>query len=167
MAYGIFICTKCREQAQIIEVGSSKTTRCQRCNATLLTRKLRIFFSSDDLDETISVRTQIQAQIAEKGKYGHRMEGENSTTQHQVFGTEIDDKAACLIDNRKDRKKTKKPDELILGILMSHDGKMSHEELKEAAMTQDMDGERFEDVLKKLLQEGEVYSPSKGSIKIV
>ena len=165
MAYGIIICTKCREQAQIIELGSSKTTRCQRCNATLMTRKLRIFFSSDDLNETISVRTQVQAQIADTGKYTPRAE-ENGASQHQVFGAEIDEKAACMIDNRKVQKK-KKADELILGILISNEGKMSTEELKKAALSQDVDDKRFEDVLKKLLQAGEIYSPSKGSIKIV
>ena len=65
MTYGVVICTRCRGHAQIIETGSSKTTRCQRCNATLMTRKLRVFFSSEDLEEAISVRTQIQAKIAD------------------------------------------------------------------------------------------------------
>lgn len=166
MAYGVIICTKCRKQAQIIEVGSSKTIRCQRCNAILNTRKLRLFFSSDNLDEAIAVRTQIQAQIADTGTYTPKSEAEDETSQHQVFGKEIDQKAACLIDNRKTQKK-KKPDEVIIEILTSNNGKMAHDDLKKAAIAMDVDEERFEDILKKLLHAGEVYSPSKGSIKIV
>lgn len=114
MSYGVIICTKCRQHAQIIEVGSSKTTRCQRCNASLNTRKLRVFYSSDDLDETISVRTQIQAQLLGDGHATIRSKDELTGTENlkkqewQTFGNDIDEKTACFIDNRETQKKKKK-----------------------------------------------------------
>lgn len=164
MAYGVIICTKCRKQAQIIEIGSSKTIRCQRCNANLMVRKLQIFFSSEDLEEAISVRTQIQAQLSETGTHGP-LEEDDTGMHHQAFGEEFDRKEVCFIDNRDSRKK-KKADELIIGILLSNNKQISYGELKKAVMAQDIDENRFEDVLKKMLQAGDVYSPSSGIIKI-
>ncbi|SDF45064.1 hypothetical protein SAMN04488589_0561 [Methanolobus vulcani] len=168
MTYGVIICTKCREHAQIIEIGSSKTTRCQRCNANLNTRKLRVFFSSDDLDETISVRTQIQAQLSGTGSKGRSLDvfAEEYSHKHQTFGNEIDEKAACLIDNRKPQKK-KKADELIIGILIENNGQMNLKDLKDKALKMDVGGEQFDDIIKKLLMAGELYSPSKDVIRIV
>ncbi|WP_292470080.1 hypothetical protein [Methanolobus sp.] len=167
MTYGVIVCTKCRKQAQIIDCGISKTTRCQRCNATLITRKIRVFFSSENLDEAISARTQIQAQIAEKGTYTLQTEKEKGDrTLHQVFGSEIDSKTSCFADNRKVQKK-KKADEVIIKILLANNKEMSHNELKIAALAIDVDGGKFEDALQKMLQAGEIYSPSKGLIKIV
>lgn len=166
MTYSIVICTKCRKHAQIIELGSSRTTRCQRCNANLMTRKLRIFFSSDSLDETISVRTQIQAQIVEKGTYMPQWGEEiSSATRHKVFGEEIDMETACYIEKRNEKKKSK-TDEIILEILLSGNGEMSHGDLKKAAVARDIDEEKFEDVLKKMMQAGEIYSPYGKILKI-
>jgi DNA replicative helicase MCM subunit Mcm2 (Cdc46/Mcm family) len=168
MTYGVIICTKCREHAQIIEVGSSKTTRCQRCNASLNTRKLRVFFTSDELEETISVRTQIQAKLSGTGTLGKSLDAlaEEYFRKHQTFGNEIDEKAACLIDNRKIPKK-KKADELIIGILVENNNQMNLNDLKEKALKMDVSEEQFNDIIKKLLMAGELYSPSKDFVRIV
>ncbi|WMW23972.1 hypothetical protein RE474_07630 [Methanolobus sediminis] len=168
MTYGVIICTKCREHAQIIEVNNSKTTRCQRCSATLNTRKLRIFFSSDDLKEAISIRTQIQAQLSGTGSKGKSLDAlaEEYSYKHQTFGNEIDEKTACLIDNRKPQKK-KKADELIIGILVENNNQMKRNDLKEKALKMDIGEEQFDDIIKKLLMAGELYSPSKDIVRIV
>jgi DNA replicative helicase MCM subunit Mcm2 (Cdc46/Mcm family) len=167
MTYGVIICTKCREHAQIIEVGSSKTTRCQRCNASLNVRKLRVFFSSDDIEEAISVRTQIQAQLSGTGTQGKSLDAFAEDFQkHQTFGNEIDEKTACFIDNRKPQKK-KKADELIISILVENNNRMNLNELKEKALKMDVGEEQFDDIIKKLLMAGELYSPSKDLIRIV
>ena len=167
MTYGVIICTKCREHAQIIEIGSSKTARCQRCNANLNIRKLRVFFSSDELEETISVRTQIQAQLSETGTHGKSLDALAEDFQkHQTFGNEINEKAACLVDNRKSQKK-KKADELIIGILLKNNNQMSLIDLKEEALKMDIVEEQFEEIIKKLLLAGELYSPSKDIIRTV
>ncbi|MBP1907853.1 DUF5817 domain-containing protein [Methanolobus bombayensis] len=169
MTYGVVVCTKCRQHAQIIEIDSSKTTHCQKCNANLKTRKLRVFFSSDILEEVISVRTQIQAQIAESGGTP-TLKDRNFDSQlqsFQKFGNGIDEKSACLIDNRKTQKRKKKPDEIILGILMENNNRMSIEKLKEKVLEMDVGEEQFEDVVKKLKDAGDLYSPSNDVIRIV
>ncbi len=160
MPYGVVICTKCRQHAQIIELGISKTTRCQKCNANLNSKKLRVFFESGNLEEVISVRTQIQAQITEKRKKN------NGINDFQVFGNEINEKSACLIDNRKVRKK-RKTDELILTILQENDNCMKYDSLKKAAAELDIDEVEFDKILTKLTQAGEIYSPFDGLIRTV
>ena len=167
MIYGVVICTKCRKNAQIIELESSKTTRCQRCSATLMVRKLRIFFSSEDLNEAISFRTQVQASITESGTYSIQAENESaSKTEHQIFGEDIDEKAACFIDKRKYQKK-KKADDLILEVLQSNNKQMLYADLKKIAIASDVDEDRFDDLIKKMMQAGEIYSPSKDLIRLV
>ncbi|WP_319508968.1 DUF5817 domain-containing protein [uncultured Methanolobus sp.] len=167
MAYGVIICIKCRKNAQIIELESSKTTRCQRCNTTLIVRKLRILFSSEELDEAISFRTQVQASIVKNETYTILNENEsNSGTEYQVFGLNVGEKAACFVDNRKSQKK-KKADELIFKILRSNDKQMLYGELKKKAIALDIDEDRVDDILKKMLQAGEIYSPSKDVIRLV
>ncbi|WP_094227081.1 DUF5817 domain-containing protein [Methanolobus psychrotolerans] len=167
MTYVVIVCTKCRKNAQIIEIGNSKTTRCQKCNANLIVRKLRVFFSSEKLEEAISIRTQIQATIAENGTFTLKTDGENSSeTEYQVFGDKMDAKTACFVDTRKEQKK-KKTDELIIGILQSNNKQMHYAELKNSAIALDIDEKRFDEILKKMLRAGEIYSPSKDIIRTV
>ncbi|WP_342306301.1 hypothetical protein [Methanolobus sp. ZRKC5] len=167
MVYGVIICTKCRKNAQIIELESSKTTRCQRCSATLMVRKLRIFFSSEDLNEARSFRTQVQASIIENETYTIQAENESvSRTEHQIFGEEIDEKAACFIDKRKCQK-MKNADDLILEVLQSNNKQMFYGDLKKMVIARDIDEDRFDDVIKKMMQAGEIYSPSKDVIRLV
>ncbi|WP_407354997.1 DUF5817 domain-containing protein [Methanolobus sp. WCC5] len=167
MAYGVVVCTRCRKQAQIIDVGSSKTIRCQRCNSNLATRKLRLFFSSDNLEEAISVRTQIQARISESGTYPLQTESIDARgKEYQTFGDELNDKTACLINNRKKLKK-KTTYELILSILRSAGNRMPYEELRKEALSMDIEGPELDDTLTKMLDAGEIYKPSKDTIGLV
>ncbi|WMW21901.1 hypothetical protein RE476_11065 [Methanolobus mangrovi] len=167
MAYGVVICTKCRKNAQIIELESSKTTRCQRCDATLTLRKLRILFSAEELNEAISFRTQVQASIVENETYTIPADNEKGPgTEYQAFGLDIGEKTGCFIDNRVSQRK-KKADELILNVLRSNDKQMLYGELKKKAIDLDVDEDRFDDILKKMLQAGEIYSPSKDIIRLV
>ncbi|MDY0385805.1 MAG: hypothetical protein RBT65_01470 [Methanolobus sp.] len=167
MLYGVIICTKCRKNAQIIELESSKTTRCQRCNATLMVRKLRIFFSSEDLNEAISFRTQVQASITESGTYSIQPENESGfKNEYQTFGEEIDEKAACFIDKRK-YQKNKKADDIILEVLQSNKKQMLYADLKKMVVASDVDEDRFDDLIKKMMQAGEIYSPSKDLIRLI
>lgn len=167
MVYGVIICTKCRKNAQIIELESSKTTRCQRCSATLMVRKLRIFFSSEDLNEAISFRTQVQANIIKNEAYTMQANNEGgSKTEYQIFGEETDEKAACFIDKQKSQKK-KKADGLILEALQSNNKQMLYGDLKKVVIARDIDEDRFDDAIKKMMQAGEIYSPSKDVIRLV
>ncbi len=169
MAYGVIICTRCRQHAQIIQVGCSKTTRCQRCNANLVTRKLRVFFSSEELEEAISVRTQIQAQVTEgKNNFILNSKGNKESPEegYHVFGDDIDERSACLISDIKPEIK-KRPDELITGILLENNKKMNIGELKKKAISHDIREEQFNDILEKMLAAGDIYCPSKDIIKLI
>ena len=41
--------------------------RCQRCGTILQTRRLRILYSSEELDDAVDFRTRLQAEISGKG----------------------------------------------------------------------------------------------------
>ncbi|MDG6243081.1 MAG: hypothetical protein QCH31_01625 [Methanolobus sp.] len=167
MPYGVIICTRCRKQAQIIDIGISKTIRCQRCNASLVTRKLRRFFSSEKLEDAISARTQIQARISESGAYPLQTEGiEVPGTGYQTFGDELNDKTGYLIGNRGIVKK-KTTYELVISILRSSGNRMPYEELRKEALYMDIDREELDDTLARLLHAGEIYKPSKETIGLV
>ncbi len=168
MGYGVVVCTKCREHAQITELDSSKTIKCKRCNATLYTKRLRILFTSKELSEAISARTHIQARIVEKKKHiGTSVNNKGSEQKYSVFGKDMDDSKACSINSRKIPAATKKTAEVIREILYQNNKLMSYEKLKEMALERDVPERKFEEMLTRLFLAGEIYSPSKGYVKIV
>ena len=58
MKYDVIVCPKCRVNVQIINHGI-KSTVCQRCGSRLNARKLKVWHTTSDLDEAVSVRTTI------------------------------------------------------------------------------------------------------------
>ena len=147
--YAVIACPKCRIHAQIIEYGAA-TVKCQNCGATLKIKKIRIFYSSDILEEAILVRTQLQAQM-----HGQGVEFENMP--------EIE-----FVDDRPSVTKPKKnAQKIILDILRSAEGALEIETLKTCALDNDVDVEKFEKILDGLLQAGDVYSPSVGYVRLV
>lgn len=82
--YSVIVCPKCRKSAQLIEQKGAKTTRCQRCGATLQTRKLRLFHTTEKLEEAISVRTRLQAEILGKS-YNSMKRGSSEVTSFSTF----------------------------------------------------------------------------------
>ncbi len=166
--YVVVVCPKCRQHAQITETGK-KNLRCQHCGALLHARKLRIFGSFEELSEAVNFRTLLQADLSGKGTKTFSLnlfpkEAENSNPGGQTIketaqpgsGTSSRSTAA-----KKDQKST------LNEILRVSDGKIGIEEFREKAMEKGISQEKFDAILKKLLETGELYSPEPGIVKLV
>ncbi|KKG18007.1 hypothetical protein EO98_13740 [Methanosarcina sp. 2.H.T.1A.6] len=166
--YVVVVCPKCRQQAQITETGK-KTLRCQHCGALLQARKLRIFGSFEELSEAVDFRTRLQAELSGNGTETFSLktfpkESGNSNPGDQALkgtaqpgpGTSSGSTAA-----KKDQKS------ILNEILKVSDGKIGIEEFCEKAMEKGISKEKFDLILKKLLETGELYSPEPGIVKLV
>lgn len=151
--YAVIACPKCRVHSQIIEYGTA-TTKCQNCGAALKINKLRIFHSSDILEEAISARTQLQA----------RMHGKCVDNDMSKMGF-VDDReiSKTKYKNRPKRNAQK----TIIDILRSAGGALEIEVLKMRALDHGIDADGFEKILEGLLRMGEIYSPDIGYVRLV
>ena len=167
LRYSVVVCPKCREHAQIIETGK-KTVSCQKCGARLQARKLRIFYSSDELEKAVAARTHLQAEISgeEKSPVTGDLSQESGNSDFKT-GTEskFPVKPSGRLSNSLPGKKD--PRKIILEALEAAGGEMETGKLREDVLEKDLTPEKFEEILKKLQETGEVYSPAKGKIKIV
>ncbi|MDO9517930.1 MAG: hypothetical protein Q7J10_07790 [Methanosarcinaceae archaeon] len=148
--YAVIACLKCRAHAQIIEYGTA-TTKCQNCGTVLKIKKLRLFYSSDILEEAISARTQLQAQM-----HGQSVEFGNMPEMEFV-----DDRQMAVTKSKKNAQK------IVLDLLQSTDGAMEIEMLKKQALDNDVDADRFDKILEGLLRAGGIYSPTVGYVRLV
>lgn len=160
------VCPRCREHAQIIETGK-KTVSCQHCGARVQARKLRVFYSSDELEKAVNARTRLQAEIS--GKEERLSTGDLSKEgEDSDFGKETEGKfPGQTAERSKSVTRKKNPRNVILEALEAAGGEMETEELRKNVLKKDLNPEKFEDALKKLQETGEVYSPARGKIKIV
>ena len=166
-AFGVIVCPKCREHAQIIELANAKKTKCQKCGSNLEVRKLRLFLTSDDLEEAVAARTVLQARL-----HGQESELEDvfsepigstktvSCPKFGEFGVPIKD----FTDKRSIPGKKRDKNLLILDLLRSNGGKMDVGSLKDLAEEHGLEEQKFEQILAKLISAGEVYEPSTGKI---
>lgn len=169
-AFGVIVCPKCREHAQIIELAGTKKTRCQKCGSNLEIRKLRLFLTSDNLEQAVSARTVVQARLHGQE---HELEGffsemsgsDKSTLTFETGESEVP--VTDLADKRKLRVRKSNKNHIILDLLRSNGGKMDVVSLKGLAEEHGVNGERFEQILEKLIRAGEVYEPSTGTICLI
>ncbi|WP_440946693.1 DUF5817 domain-containing protein [Methanosarcina sp. T3] len=163
--YVVVVCPECRQHAQITETGK-KTLRCQHCGALLKARKLRIFGSFEELPEAVDFRTCLQAELSGKGKetfflkpHPEEASPEDQTgkkTTRTGLGTSSGQTAA-----KKDQKS------ILKEILEVSEGKMGIEEFREKAVERGISRKKFNTILEKLLETGELYSPEPGIVKLV
>lgn len=114
-------------------------------------------------------RTRLQAEISGKGKEIFSLPSPSTDSEYRDSGTEHPVKSFKLpgkspsrsLPTRKDPKST------LLEILKTVDGKIEKEELRQKALEKGIPQEKFETILKTLLETGELYSPQPGIIKIV
>lgn len=162
------MCPKCRQHAQITETGK-KTLKCQHCDALLQTRKLRVFHFSEDIEDAVLFRTRLQAEISGKGNETFSLNSPSRESEPPTPKTETPVKEFKLPEKspssslpaRKDPKST------LLEIVKTAGGKIEKEELRQKALEKGITQEKFETILKNLLETGELYSPQPGIIKIV
>lgn len=167
--YVVVVCPKCRQHAQISETGK-KTLRCQKCGALLHARKLRVFGSFEELSEAVDFRTRLQAEISGKGKETFSLKTFSEDSGSSGFENEaVQKKAQPLASGAAPGNISVKRDQksIMSEILKSSCGKMKIEEFREEALEKGISKERFEIILKKLLETGELYSPEPGVVKLI
>jgi hypothetical protein len=164
----VIVCPKCRRHAQIIETGKN-TLRCQRCGTILETRRLRIFYSSEELDDAVNFRTRLQAEISRKGN--ETLSLKNSAEGYELSKSRNEDtedvpeptrkRVSENLPSKKDRKS------ILLDLLETAGGEMQIEEFQQKVLEKGISPEKFDLTLKNLLEIGELYSPEPGIIKLV
>jgi hypothetical protein len=162
------VCPKCRQHAQITETGK-KNLRCQHCGSVLEARRLRILYSSEELADAVAFRTHLQAEISgkESETYSHKpFSKENGLSKSRNKYTE---KALKLPGSTVSVNKSPKKDQksIFLDLLEAAGGKMKIEELRQKSLEGGMSTEKFDMILKTLMETGEIYSPESGTIKLV
>lgn len=164
----MIVCPKCRQHAQIIETGK-KTLKCQNCGALLQTRKLRVFHFSEDLEDSVLFRTRLQAEISGKGRKDFSLDFPSTESELLIpeVKTPIKELKLPGKNNSSFLPATKDPKLILLKILKTTGGKIEKEELQQKAFEKGITQEKFETILKNLLETGELYSPQPGIIKIV
>lgn len=166
--YVVIVCPKCRQHSQITETGK-KTLRCQHCGALLQARKLRVLGSFEDLSEAVNFRTRLQAELSGKGKetfFLSNFPEEDSSSSgdknaQRAAQFPISEVSSGGIPAKKDQKS------IMSEILKASDGKMRIEEFREKTLEKGISEEKFETILKKLLETGELYSPEPGFVKLI
>ena len=162
--YIVVICPKCREHSQILETGK-KTLRCQHCGALLQVRKLRVFYSSNELEKAVIARTKLQAEISgnEKSLKGTRFRNSG------LKDSELKDSELKILPKSTFKPTTLKKDtfSVVLDLLETSGGKIKLESLQEKALENGISPEKLSKVLEKLQEAGKIYSPVLGEIKVV
>lgn len=169
LRYVIIVCPKCRQHAQITETGK-KTLRCQHCGALLQARKLRIFGTFEELSKAVDFRTRLQAELSGKGKdiFSLKNFPGKSKSLNPETGMIPETSRVPLPEISLASTSTKKDQKSILNeILKASDEKMRIEELRKKALEKGIGEEKFETILKKLLETGELYSPEPGFVKLI
>jgi len=167
--YVVIVCPKCRQHAQITETGK-KTLRCQHCGALLQARKLRVLGSFEELPEAVDFRTRLQAELSGKGKETFSLKNSPEENESSGSGDKNLQKTAQFPVSKPPSKDIlpKKDQKLIMcEVLKVSDGKMNIEEFREKALDKGISEEKFETILKKLMETGEIYSPEPGFVKLV
>lgn len=167
--YAVIVCPRCRQHAQITEVGK-KTLKCQHCGALLQARKLRIFGSFEELPEAVDFRTRLQAELSGKGKETFSLntfpEENDSLSMEDKLAKKTPQSPGFKVSSgglpaKKDHKS------IMIEILESSNGKIEIEEFREKTLEKGISEEKFETILKKLLESGELYSPEPGVLKLI
>ncbi|HWQ48261.1 MAG TPA: hypothetical protein VN414_04825 [Methanosarcina sp.] len=164
----MIVCPKCRQHAQIAETGK-KTLKCQHCGFPMQTRKLRVFHFSEDLEDAVLFRTRLQAEISGKGNETFSLTSSLKEPEPPALKTETPVKEFKFPEKSPSTSfpAKKDPKSTLLEILKNTGGKIEKEELRQKALEKGITQEKFETILKNLLETGELYSPQPGIIKIV
>lgn len=174
--YAVIVCPRCKQHAQITETGK-KTLKCQRCGALLQTQKLRVFHTCEELVEAVDFRAHLQTEISGKGYETFTLETSARSPKfpkpqkENIAGEtqEASEASEFGLKNKTPAKSPSKKDQklVFLEIIGAAGGKIEINELRQRALDREISPEKFETMLKKLLETGEIYSPEPGMIKSV
>jgi hypothetical protein len=151
-----------------MEAGKN-TMRCQRCGTTVQTRRLRILYSSEELADAVAFRTRLQAEISGEGSETFSLKASAEGHELSKFGNEDTENVPELTRKRVSENLSPKKNEksVFLELLKAARGEMGIEEFQQKALEKGITQEKFDLILKKLMETGEIYSPEPGIIKLV
>lgn len=162
-AFGVIVCPRCREHAQILELGEAKKTRCQKCGVSLEIRKLRLLYTSDSLEEAVSARTLLQARVHKLEEQMKKEPGVISQIEENKVSPIADEPEidpAVFKDKRQPPKRN--PRQIILKLLRSNGGQLETRALETLALEHGINKQQLEEILEKMKSSGEIYEPSSG-----
>lgn len=114
-------------------------------------------------------RTRLQAEISGKGSEDFSVNFPSTESEPLIpeVKTPIKELELPEKNNSSFLPATKNPKLILFKILKTAGGKIEKEELQQKAFEKGITQEKFETILKNLLETGELYSPQPGIIKIV
>jgi len=162
--YLVFVCPKCKLSAQILEPGH-KTVGCYRCNARIKTDSLRFFGSFEKIEQAVSMRSIIQAQICSSsdGLPVDRSGSIQAKPAAELPGSFSVPVGAVV---KTAPPKVKRPDRIISEVLQAGNI-MIVSDCEYYCMERGVDNETFQKTLQKMIDIGLVYRPGKGLIALV
>ena len=178
--YHVFVCPKCKLNAQLLE-RSHKTVTCQRCSAKIQTNSLRFFGSFEDRNEAVKLRSVLQGQLA--GSFS----GDASTLSLSDEAVQIKepkkDSEGQIEEQKKESEirikepkkgsavqtkmpKAPKPVDIIHSVLLEK-GPMILIDCEYYCEERGVDPETFQKILQKMIEAGIVYRPEKGIVALI
>ena len=111
----------------------------------------------------------MQAKISGKGSETFSLEPPAKKYELSKSGNENVEKTLELSRNRVSENRSPKNDQksIFRDLLEAAGGKMEIKELQQKALEKGIIPEKFDLILKKLLETGELYSPEPGMIKLI
>ena len=152
--YYVFVCPKCRRQAQLFQPGS-KTVGCQNCNARIQISKLRVYGPFETHDEAVGCRSKLQAELV------NTQSDFSNQTATATFSAAVSGKEIQMLPP-----KIKKPHQIIHDVLAEH-GKMIAADCEFYCSEKGVDTETFQKMIQKMIDAGEIYRPDKGLLSLV
>ena len=128
-----------------------------------------MLYSSEELADAVAFRTRLQAEISGKGSETFSLKA--SAEGYELSKPEIEDTENLPEPTRKRISENLPPKKdqksVFLELLKAAGGEMGIEEFQQKALEKGISPEKFDSILKKLLEAGELYSPEPGIIKLV
>ena len=128
-----------------------------------------MLYSSEELADAVAFRTRLQAEISGKGNETFSLKA--SAEGYELSKSEIKDMENLPEPTRKRISENLHPKKdqksVFLELLKTAGGEMGIEEFQQKALEKGISPEKFDSILKKVLEAGELYSPEPGIIKLV
>jgi transcription initiation factor IIE alpha subunit len=153
--YLVFVCPKCKLNAQLLEPGH-KTVTCQRCSSKIQTSRLRFFGSFEDRNEAVKLRSVLQGQLV-GGSF-------SDTAQLSLLEDPVQPKKEAKVQTKMP--KAPKSVEIIRAVLLEK-GPMILIDCEYYCKERGVTSETFQKILQKMIEAGEVFRPEKGLIALV
>lgn len=183
--YYVFVCPKCQSHSQLWQ-PSSKTVRCQKCNAVSKTESLRVFGPFETHAEAVEKRAVVQAELSRAlGTFADFKSAELTAPAASATPAKPAASAASAAPTESavltsltaltapiekevllKPPKAKKPQQIITEVLIEN-GKMIVADCEYYCAERGVDSETFQKIMGKMIEAGIVYRPDKGLVALV